>query len=249
MKPALGMALIVTSMIAAPLPACSPAAPSQEGVTLALPSATSAGAGATSDGPSAARPPLLRCDLGGDATPPASRPERKQPMAGQMTEEAARAKRLYDSEKWPDAVTALTRVANGDTGDDEGNKELAEYHLAAALFRMQRVAESARAFRAIASRRDHIKHLETLLWLTKLASDHPEFVDAADFQRYTGDDIGMFNNSSQHTVYDALVFFLGRARMQSRELGEAARWLGAVPAGSRYASEARECLGVVQKAH
>ena len=41
------------------------------------------------------------------------------PVAGQMTEQAAQAKRLFDGEKWGDASLALYRVYKGETGDDE----------------------------------------------------------------------------------------------------------------------------------
>ena len=59
------------------------------------------------------------------------------PQAGQMTEEAAQAKRLFDGEKWSEAALALYRVRNGETGDDEGNKQIAQYHLAIALYRLK----------------------------------------------------------------------------------------------------------------
>jgi hypothetical protein len=68
---------------------------------------------------------------GGGAKPAA--PSGPPPVAGQMTEQAAQAKRLFDGEKWGDAASALYRVYKGETGDDEGNKQLAQYHLAIAL--------------------------------------------------------------------------------------------------------------------
>src|SRR5689334_5063595 len=40
--------------------------------------------------------------------------------AGQMTEEAAQAKRLFDGERWAEAAVILKRVFDGETGDDEG---------------------------------------------------------------------------------------------------------------------------------
>jgi hypothetical protein len=40
--------------------------------------------------------------------------------AGQMTEEAAQAKRLFDAERWAEAALVLKRVVDGETGDDEG---------------------------------------------------------------------------------------------------------------------------------
>ncbi len=43
------------------------------------------------------------------------------PVAGQMTEQTAQAKRLFDGEKGEDASLALYRVYKGETGADEGN--------------------------------------------------------------------------------------------------------------------------------
>lgn len=59
------------------------------------------------------------------------------PQPGKMTQQAAQAKRLFDGEKWSDAALALYKVYKGETGDDEGNKQLAQYHLAIALYRMK----------------------------------------------------------------------------------------------------------------
>src|SRR5262245_1460387 len=47
--------------------------------------------------------------------------------AGNMTESAAQAKQMFDKERWSEAAQALHRVVTGETGDDPGNKQLAEY--------------------------------------------------------------------------------------------------------------------------
>jgi len=57
--------------------------------------------------------------------------------AGQMTEEAATAKRLFDGERWSEAALGLYRVYKGETGDDPGNRQIAQYHLAIALYRLK----------------------------------------------------------------------------------------------------------------
>src|SRR5690606_4281877 len=57
--------------------------------------------------------------------------------AGQMTEAAAAAKQLFDKERWNEAAQALHAVVTGETGDDPGNKQLAEYYLAIALYRLK----------------------------------------------------------------------------------------------------------------
>ena len=97
--------------------------------------------------------------------------------AGQMTEEAAQAKRLFDSERWSEAALLLKRVVDGETGDDAGNKQIAQYHLAISLYRLQFFQASYDIFRRVASKANHLKFKETLLWLAKLATQLPEPAD------------------------------------------------------------------------
>ncbi len=87
-----------------------------------------------------------------------------------MTEQAAQAKRLFDGEKWGDASLALYRVYKGETGDDEGNKQLSQYHLAISLYRLKFYQAAYGIFSEIADKPNHLKFNETLLWLAKLAT-------------------------------------------------------------------------------
>ncbi len=57
--------------------------------------------------------------------------------AGTMSEGARAAKALFDAQKWPEAALALYGVVAGETGDDDGNKQLAQYHLAIPLYRLK----------------------------------------------------------------------------------------------------------------
>jgi hypothetical protein len=50
----------------------------------------------------------------------------------------ARSELLFDMARYDDAAPLLKRVADGETGDDEGNRKIAQYHLAIALFRLER---------------------------------------------------------------------------------------------------------------
>ncbi|HEY2514509.1 MAG TPA: hypothetical protein VGI39_26775, partial [Polyangiaceae bacterium] len=111
---------------------------------------TGSTSGAAGGAPGAAAKPV-------DNSPP--------PQAGQMTEQAAQAKRLFDGEKWSDAALALYRVSKGETGDDEGNKQLAQYHLAIALYRLKFYQAAYGIFSEIADKPNHLKFNETLLWL------------------------------------------------------------------------------------
>ena len=122
--------------------------------------------------------------------------------AGQMTEEAAQGKRLFDAERWSEAALVLKRVVDGETGDDEGNKQIAQYHLAICLYRLQFYQASYGIFSAIADKPNHLKFNETLLWLSKLATQLPEPADIIErVSKYKTDQISRFNNPQQRDLY------------------------------------------------
>lgn len=157
------------------------------------------------------------------------------PQAGQMTEQAAQAKRLFDGEKWSDAALSLYRVSKGETGDDEGNKQLAQYHLAIALYRLKFYQASYGIFSEIADKPNHLKFNETLLWLAKLATDLPEPADIVErVGKYNDDQIARFNNPNQRDLYWQLNYLLGRYKYRNRQYEDAMRLFGKVARESKY---------------
>lgn len=156
-------------------------------------------------------------------------------VAGQMTEEAAVAKRLFDEERWPQAALALFRVVNGETGDDPGNQQLAQYYLAISLYRLKFFQPSYEIFGVIADNRSHIKFGETLLWLAKLATQLPEPADIIErVGKYSAKQIARFDNPQQRDLYWQLNYMLGRYNYRNREFAEAIRLFGLVPPESAY---------------
>jgi hypothetical protein len=171
-----------------------------------------------------AKPPAQKA---ADAGPP--------PVAGQMTEQAAQAKRLFDGEKWGDAALALYRVSKGETGDDEGNKQLAQYHLAIALYRLKFYQGAYGIFSEIADKPNHLKFNETLLWLAKLATDLPEPADIVErVGKYNDSAIDKFNNQNQRELYWQLNYLLGRYKYRNRQYDEALRLFTKVDRQSKY---------------
>src|SRR5207249_3228683 len=77
------------------------------------------------------------------------------PQPGQPTEAAAQAKRLYESEKWWDAAQALYRVYSGETGDDEGNKQIAQFNFAKTLYKLKFYQGAYKIFIDISERPNH----------------------------------------------------------------------------------------------
>lgn len=155
--------------------------------------------------------------------------------AGQMTEEAAQAKRLFDAERWSESALLLKRVVGGETGDDEGNKQYAQYHLAIALYRLQFYQASYGIFSEIADKPSHLKFDETLLWLSKLATQLPEPADIVErVGKYKSEQIARFNNPQQRDLYWQLNYLLGRYKYRNRNYDEAISLFQKVAPKSQY---------------
>lgn len=188
------------------------------------------------------------------AAPP-RRASANEPMsapAGQMTEEAAQAKRLFDSERFEEATKALTRVVNGETGDDQGNREVAQYHLGIAHFRLGRFDDALEVFVAIAAQPSHLKFQETALWLSRLVDKPAQAVRAIDaLYPYSRETVARFDNPQQRDTYATLMYATGRSALRHGDTAEAAARFQLVPAG-RFAGLAAGCqrfapAGVVAK--
>jgi tetratricopeptide (TPR) repeat protein len=165
--------------------------------------------------------------------------------AGQMTEEAATAKRLFDSERWSEAALGLYRVYKGETGDDGGNRQIAQYHLAIALYRLKFYQASYGIFSEIADKPNHLKFNETLLWLSKLATQLPEPADIVErVGKYTGDAIARFKNPQQIDLYWQLNYLLGRYKYRNRQYEEAIQLFDLVDPKSKYFVQAKFFSGI-----
>jgi hypothetical protein len=187
------------------------------------------------------------CELGPAMSSTPARASHAPPMPGQMTEEAAQAKRLFDREDWPAAITALARVADGATADDIGNRELAQYHVGIALYRIGKFRDAYETFAPIARNRNHAKNVETMLWLDKFARDQPDMIRFADFAFYDEQDLLRFDNAMQRPLYEDLAYLVGRAYLQTRELALAANLFARVPPDSHFGPDARACRGLLDR--
>src|SRR6185369_12765271 len=165
--------------------------------------------------------------------------------AGQMTEEAAQGKRLFDAERWSEAALVLKRVVDGETGDDEGNKQIAQYHLAISLYRLQFYQASYGIFSAVADKPNHLKFNETLLWLSKLATQLPEPADIIErVGKYKTDQVARFNNPQQRDLYWQLNYLLGRYKYRNRNYEEAISLFEKVDRKSKYFVQAQFFTGI-----
>jgi hypothetical protein len=167
-------------------------------------------------------------------------------VAGQMTEGAAAAKRLFDKQKWAEASLGLHRVIAGDTGDDPGNQQLAQYWLAISLYRLKFYQASYAMFATIAANKNHLKFGQTLLWLSKLATQLPEPAGIIDsVGRYGDGDLARFNNPQQRDLYYQLNYLLGRYKYHhDKAYEESIRLFNRVKPTSRYYVQAQFFSGI-----
>jgi hypothetical protein len=154
---------------------------------------------------------------------------------GEMTAEAAEAKKLFDAQKWDQAALALFSVAAGETKDDAGNQQLAQYYLAISLYRLKLYQASYALFSLVAETRDHVKFNETLLWLAKLATQLPEPADIIErVGRYSDKEIASFDNEQQRELFYQLNYMLGRYKYRNRQFEDAIRLFNKVKDTSEY---------------
>jgi tetratricopeptide (TPR) repeat protein len=165
--------------------------------------------------------------------------------AGRMTEEAALGERLLGAERWREAAAVLDRVVDGDTGDDEGNRQIAQYRLAIALYRSHFYQASYRIFSEIADRPSHLRFDETLLWLAKLGARLPEPADVIErVGKYRSAQIERFDNPQQRGVFSQLSYLLGRYKHRNRAHDEAIRLFERVDRSSKHYVEAQFWSGL-----
>ncbi len=205
-----------------------------------------AGAGAASATPAAsgsAKGGTQTVDL--DEGTPAKPADAGPVVAGQPTEEAATATRLFEGEKWAEAALALNRVYRGETGDDEGNKQIAQYNLAVALYRLQFYQYAYTIFSEIADKPNHLKFNETLLWLAKLATQLPEPADIVErVGKYSSEQVGRFNNNNQRDLFWQLNYLLGRYKYRNRQYEEAIQLFEKVDKKSKFHVQAQFFNGI-----
>ena len=167
------------------------------------------------------------------------------PTAGAPTDAAAQAKHLYEGEKWWEAAKALYRVSSGETGDDEGNKQIAQFNLAKALYKLKFYQGAYAIFSEIADRPNHLKYNETLLWLAKLATDLPEPADIIErVGKYNEEHISKFNNNEQQDLFWQLTYMLGRYKYRNGQYQEAMGLFDKVDRRSKFYVQAQFFGGV-----
>jgi hypothetical protein len=170
------------------------------------------------------------------------------PTPGTMTEGAAHAKRLFDKAMWPEAAVALERVATGEYGDDEGNRQVAEYHLAVVHFNLKHYERATDLFLLIHGDSSHNKFNEANLWLVKVVASgacRTRSVLGAlipNFDPLRTEALLEFKNPNQEPVYHLVDFLVAMARAHLGPLDTARENLHRFRDDPEYGQAARQCI-------
>lgn len=154
-------------------------------------------------------------------------------VAGTPTEGFNKAKAAFDEKRWAQAAEGMYDVVSGETGDDPGNKQLAEFYLAQSLYFLKFTQAAFDGFTKIADNPQHLKFNETLLWIAKLATDLPEAADlVSHVGKFSEEQLSRFDNASQKELYWKLNYLLGRFNYREGRFEEAVKLFQRVDARS-----------------
>src|SRR5690606_17985128 len=184
---------------------------------------------------------VVDLDEGGPPKDPVAPP----PVAGQPSEQLARAKQAFDAKQWPNAAQRMYEVVSGEMSDDAGNKQLAAIYLAQSLYFLKFYQASFAGFTQIASNPSHLKFSESLMWLAKLATDLNEAADIiSHVGKFSDEQIRRFDNANQKELYWTLNYLLGRYNYRQGNYEEAVRLFNQVSSESRHYVAAQFFTGV-----
>jgi tetratricopeptide (TPR) repeat protein len=129
--------------------------------------------------------------------------------AGPPTKILERAIRSYENKEFFSASIELRRVLEGESGDDEKNKQRAEFFMGKTMYQLGFYAASLAAFSKIVKAGDaHSYHAATLKWLAKLARVLPE--TSGILTKIGSYDVSALSDRSLSADHDELLFLLGR---------------------------------------
>jgi tetratricopeptide (TPR) repeat protein len=199
-----------------------------------------------------------RKDADSPPPPPANggsaRPVKKAPMAfspesmakpGPASKTLERALKLYDAEDYPMSSIELNKVVEGQSGDDEGNKQRAEFFMGKALFNLKYYSASLSYFDRIVQKGPaHRYYAKTLQWLASLSRFLPESAGVLEkIGKYTRQDL---DQPALEPVRDELYYLLGRYHYSKGNFNDAVGLFSSVPEKSEFFPKAKFFEGITR---
>jgi len=172
-------------------------------------------------------------------------PEAAKPTgpAGPPSKVLERALKLYDAEDYTNASIELNKVVEGQSGDDEANKQRAEFFMGKTLFNMKYYSASLSYFdRIVQKGPNHRYYQKTLQWLASLSRFLPESAGVLEkIGKYTKSDL---DQPALEPVRDELYYLLGRYHYAKGNFKDAIDLFSSVPEKSEFYPKAKFLEGL-----
>jgi tetratricopeptide (TPR) repeat protein len=154
-----------------------------------------------------------------------------------------RALKLYDAQDYPNASIELNKVVEGQSGDDEANRQRAEFFMGKTLFNMKYYSASLSYFDRIVQKGPaHRYYQKTLQWLASLSRFLPESAGVLEkIGKYTKSDL---DQPALEPVRDELYYLLGRFHYAKGNFKEAIDLFNSVPEKSEFYPKAKFLEGL-----
>ncbi len=166
-----------------------------------------------------------------------------QKPAGAASKTLERALKLYDTEDYAMSSIELNKVVEGQTKDDEANKQRAEFFMGKALFNMKFYSAALSYFdRIVQKGPEHRYYGKTLQWLASLSRFLPESAGVLEkIGVYTRQDL---EQPALEPVRDELYYLLGRFHYSKGHFKEAIELFSSVPQKSEFFPKAKFFEGI-----
>lgn len=177
------------------------------------------------------------------AGPTIRKPKADNKPPGAASKTLERALKLYDTEDYAMSSIELNKVIEGQTKDDDGNKQRAEFFMGKALFNMKFYSASLSYFdRIVQKGPEHRYYGKTLQWLASLSRFLPESAGVLEkIGVYTRQDL---DQPALEPVRDELYYLLGRFHYSKGHFKEAIDLFSSVPQKSEFYPKAKFFEGI-----
>ncbi len=163
--------------------------------------------------------------------------------AGPASKVLERALKLYEGEDYYSATIELNKVVEGQSPDDEANRQRAEFFMGKALFQLKFYSASASYFdRIVQKGQAHRYYHKTLQWLASLSQYLPETAGILEkIGKYSREDL---ESPALASVRDQLFYLLGRYHYTKGNFKDALDLFQAVPENSEFFARAKFFEGI-----